>query len=258
MKKVALRPYALLPRQYDDRKVLATTVDAWGRALWLLCPDAELVPNRYGRPRPQPRGLPYDALLVTSDRGTVRELVLRGVPSLVTGLDSLPNGRTILHGHSDAHERNALIYHRDGAIRRRFAMGRAMGFMMADREHNLWSAYFDEGVYVDPVSRPGLVRWDSGGNRRWGYSAPKGVEYIDTVYALNVDDGVAWADYYPTFPLLEVRADGSFRLRKTPAPAPVGLAVGGDEAVLLGGGRQPDRLHRCRLTDGEALLVDEA
>ncbi|CAM5677463.1 hypothetical protein SALBM135S_09368 [Streptomyces alboniger] len=29
MKKVALRPHALLPRQYDHQKVLATTVDAW-------------------------------------------------------------------------------------------------------------------------------------------------------------------------------------------------------------------------------------
>ncbi|WP_436959041.1 hypothetical protein [Streptomyces sp. SudanB182_2057] len=52
---MALRPHSLLPRRYDHRKVLATTVDAWGRALWLICPEAELLPNPHGRPSPTAR-----------------------------------------------------------------------------------------------------------------------------------------------------------------------------------------------------------
>ncbi|WP_424886955.1 hypothetical protein [Streptomyces sp. XH2] len=139
-------------------------------------------------------------------------------------------------------------------------MGRAIEFMMADRQNNLWSAYFDEGVYVDPVSAAGLVRWDSGGNRLWGYSAPQGVEYIDTVYAFNVLDRIAWATYYPTFPLLEVHADGRFRLRKNPVPSPLGMAVQGDQVLMLGSGPRDrrDRLHRCRMTADEAVIVEEA
>jgi hypothetical protein len=176
----------------------------------------------------------------------------------VTHLDALPNGRFVVQGYSAAEEASAQIYGTDGRRRRSFAMGRAVEYLMADRRHHVWSAYFDEGVYVDPISAAGLVRWDSGGNPQWRYTAPEGVEYIDTVYAFNVADGVAWANYYPTFPLLEVRADGAIRIRRTPVVAPAGMAVHGEHVTMLGGDRQPDRLHRCRLTESEALLVEEA
>ncbi|MFE6521602.1 hypothetical protein [Streptomyces sp. NPDC057794] len=255
---MALRPHALLPRRYDHRRVLATTVDAWGRALWLICPDAELRPRSIGSPDPHPRTRPYDALLVIGDGGTIREHTLRGLDLRVSHLDALPNGRLVVQGYGGAGDRNARIYGTDGRRRGSFAMGRAVEYLMADRRHHVWSAYFDEGVYADPISAPGLVRWDSGGNRLWGYAPGQGVEYIDTVYALNVDDGVAWANYYPGFPLVEVRAGGDVRLRTTPVTAPRGMAVHGDHVTMLGGDRQPDRLHRCRLTDGEALPVEEA
>ncbi|MEU3982994.1 hypothetical protein AB0F77_23405 [Streptomyces sp. NPDC026672] len=137
-------------------------------------------------------------------------------------------------------------------------MGTAIEFMMADRHNHVWSAYFDEGVYTDPISSAGLVRWDSGGRQEWRYSAPEGVEHIDTVYALNVDDGVARACYYPTFPLLEVRVNGRIRIRESPVTAPSGMAVRGEEIVFLGGNRQGDRIHRCRMTEHEAILIEEA
>lgn len=260
MRKVALRPYATLPRQYDERNVLATTVDGWGRALWLICPDAEPVSRPYAKPRPHPPGYPYDALLVTGAAGVVRERVLHNLTLLPGHVDTLPNGRLILQSHGAVGERNAQIFGRDGRLRHTFVMGSALEFMMADRRNNLWSAYFDEGVYVDPVSFAGLVRWDSGGNRLWGYSAPPGIEYIDTVYAFNVTDKAAWAAYYPTFPLLEVHDDGSVRVRRSPVAGPVGLAVHGDRVLMLGGGA-PDRrgrLHYCRMTDEEVVVVEEA
>jgi hypothetical protein len=255
---VALRPHALLPRQYDHRKVLATTVDAWGRALWLICPDARLEPSGHGKPSVRPRTYPYDALLVIDEDGTAKEQSLHGVSLRVCHLDALPNGRFVLEGYGAVAEKSAQIYGRDGRRRHSFELGRAIEFVMADRRHHLWSAYGDEGVYSDPISYDGLVRWDSGGNRQWSYSAPGGVEYIDTVYALNVDDGTAWASYYPTFPLLEVRADGRITVRRTPVTAPRGIAVHEDEVVMLGGNRQGDRLHRCRMTASEALLLEEA
>ncbi|WP_448322363.1 hypothetical protein, partial [Streptomyces sp. CO7] len=239
--------------------MLATTVDAWHRTLWLICPDAELRPNPYGRPSPQPPRRPYDALLVIDDRGEVREQALRDMSLRVTHLDALPNGRFVVQGYgTPGDDRNAQIYGPDGRRRRSFGMGLAVGYLLADRRHHLWSAYFDEGVHVDPISAAGLVRWDSGGNRQWGWTPPKGVEHIDTVYALNVDEGVAWACSYPAFPLLEVRANGDTRLRTTPVVAPAGLAVHGEHVTLLGGDRRRDSLHRLRLTEDEALLVEEA
>lgn len=67
MRNTALRPHATLPGPYDAGTVLATTVDARGNALWLLCPDAETVRKPYGPSYPKPRRYPYDALLVSSD-----------------------------------------------------------------------------------------------------------------------------------------------------------------------------------------------
>ncbi|MEU6602798.1 hypothetical protein [Streptomyces flaveolus] len=172
--------------------------------------------------------------MVIDNRGAVREQVLHDMSLRAPHLDALPNGRFVVHGHSAAGDRNAQIYGMDGRRRRSFAMGHAVEYLMADRRHHVWSAYFDEGVCTDPISATGLVRWDSGGNRQWGYSAAKGVEYIYTVYAFNVDDGVAWANYYPTFPLLEVRTNGDLRLRRTPVTAPAGMAVHGDHVTMLG------------------------
>ncbi|MGV9650602.1 MULTISPECIES: hypothetical protein [unclassified Streptomyces] len=256
---MALRPHALLPRQYDHRRVVATTVDAWGRALWLICPDAELEPQPYGRAYPRPRTDSYDAILVTDDRGTIQGRTLHDVGAWVCHVDSLPNGRFILvDGRGTRGERNARIHGRDGRRRHAFRMGDAIEFAMADRRHHVWSAYFDEGVYADPISAAGLVRWDSGGRQEWRYSAPDGIEYIDTVYALNVDDGVAWACYYPPFPLLEVRTNGQIRVRTSSVVAPRGMAVHGEEIVMLGGNRQSDRFHRCRMDGHKVIPVEEA
>ncbi|MFJ6391224.1 hypothetical protein ACIQJT_26845 [Streptomyces sp. NPDC091972] len=196
--------------------------------------------------------------MVIDSGGTVREQILRSLCLRVNRLDALPNGRFVVQGHSAEGGRNAQIYGTDGRPRRSFAMGSAVEYLMADRRHHVWSAYFDEGVYSDPISAAGLVRWDSGGNHQWGYTSPEGVQHIDTVYALNVGDGVAWASYYPTFHLLEVRANGETRLRRTPVVAPRGMAVHGQQITMLGGGREPDRLHHCRLTEDVALVVEEA
>ncbi|MFI9307253.1 hypothetical protein [Streptomyces triculaminicus] len=195
-----------------------------------------------------------------SDAGDTQERVLQDVTLLPHHLDALPNGRLVVQSHGAVGEPNAQIYGRDGRRRRSFAMGRAIEFMMADRRNNLWTAYFDEGVYVDSISAAGLVRWDSGGNRLWGYSAPQGVEYIDTVYAFNAADAVAWATYYPTFPILEVHANGHFSLRKNPVSSPLGMAVQGDQILMLGGGPRDrrDRLHRCHMAADEAVVVEEA
>ncbi|MEU9372789.1 hypothetical protein AB0D94_03280 [Streptomyces sp. NPDC048255] len=262
---MALRPYALLPRQYDDRKVLASTVDAWGRALWLICPDAVFSSNSYGRARPEPLSLPFDALVVINDAGAVQERTLRRVTVIPYRVDALPNGRIVLEGRSSVGDRNAQIFGRDGRSRRCFAMGACVAFMMADRRNNLWTAYGDEGIYSDPISSAGLARWDSGGSHLWGYWPPQGIDHITDIEALNVTDGAAWAVYWPTSPLLEARTSGQLRVWEQPVTSPRGLAVHDDRVLLLGGRRRgcarQDGLttaHYCHMTDGEAVVVEEA
>jgi hypothetical protein len=76
LNKVALRPHARLPRQYDRRTtVLAATVDAWGQSPLTALPQCrtQAAPRPHGKPFPEPRSYPCAALVVTGDGGTVKE-----------------------------------------------------------------------------------------------------------------------------------------------------------------------------------------
>jgi len=79
LKEVALRQYARLPREYRGLEVLASTIDAYGRALWLLSDSPDAFPDDLsgsGKLTAPPRKQPYDALLVMDKNGTASELVL--------------------------------------------------------------------------------------------------------------------------------------------------------------------------------------
>ncbi|MER5627068.1 hypothetical protein ABT061_39200 [Streptosporangium sp. NPDC002544] len=263
---MALQQYARLPREYRGLKVLAGTVDAYGRTLWLLSDSPDALPDDLsgnGRLTALPRKQPYDALLVMDKNGTASELVLHDVHLLVSELDALPNGRFLLTGTAAWHRppasaaANAQIYGRDGRPRRSFPIGQ-VGHLLADRRHNVWTGYFDQAIYTDPISAPGLVRWDTGGNQQWAYQPPPGKEPIADCYALNVTDGVAWAYYYQAFSLLEIHTGGRLTVRDTPVKGAHGLAVHGDQVTFLASRGHHDRLHRCRLTDDAVLLEEEA
>ncbi|MEU0487463.1 hypothetical protein ABZ260_51000 [Streptosporangium sp. NPDC006013] len=266
MKEVALQQYARLPREYRGLEVLASTIDAYGRALWLLSDSPDALSDdlsRSGRLTVPPRKQPYDALLVMDKNGTASELVLHDVHLLVSKLDALPNGRFLLTGTAARHRppasaaANAQIYGRDGRPRRSFPIGQP-GHLLADRRHNVWTGYFDQAIYTDLISAPGLVRWDTGGNRQWAYQPPPGEEHIADCYALNVTDGVAWAYYYQAFSLIEIHTGGRLTIRETPVKGAHGLAICDDQVTFLASRGHHDRLHRCRLTDDAVLLEEEA
>ncbi|MBC2877128.1 MULTISPECIES: SMP-30/gluconolactonase/LRE family protein [Streptomyces] len=253
MRNTALRPHATLPGPYDAGTVLATTVDARGNALWLLCPDAETVRNPYGPSYPKPRRYPYDALLVSSDGTPPVDRTLTGVRVRPSALDVLPDGRVLLVG-GGAGESNAQLLGRDGRPPHRFSIGRGARFVRADRQGTLWSAYSDEGVYGDPLAAAGLVRWDGHGNRQWSLTPPDGLPHPVDAHALNVDDdGGAWFAYHPSPRLLHVRADGRVASWTTPVARPRGIAAHGAEVALLADGL----LHRCRASAGTLDPLEE-
>ncbi|MBZ4318853.1 hypothetical protein [Streptomyces huiliensis] len=245
MRSTALRPHATLPGPYDAGTVLATTVDARGNAVWLLCPDVETVRNPYGPSYPKPRRYPYDALLVSSDGRPPVERTLTGVRVRPSALDVLPDGRVLLVG-GGVGEPNAWLFGRDGRSPRRFSMGRGARFVRSDRRGALWSAYSDEGIHSDALAAAGLVRWDGHGNRQWSLTPPDGLPYPVDAYALNVDDGAAWFAYHPSPRLVHVGTDGRITSWTTPAGHPRGIAAHGTEVTLLA----DDVLHRCRASAG--------
>ncbi|MET9607280.1 hypothetical protein ABZZ17_19720 [Streptomyces sp. NPDC006512] len=262
---MALRPYALLPRQYDERKVLASTVDAWGRTLWLICPDARFPSREFGRAVPAPLSMPFDALLVISDGGRFRERILHGVAVDPTTLDALPYGGIVLHGHGRPGERNGQVFDRSGRPVRRFALGHRLLHLQADRRGNFWTGYADEGIYSDdPVSAQALVRWDSRGNTLEDLRPAELYRMVAGINALNVTDSVAWAAYWPGSPLAQKRAGEPWRIRTLPVTDPYAIAIRDEYLLLLGGhergadasGRRG--LHLCRLTGDGAVIVERS
>ncbi|MCX4783240.1 hypothetical protein [Streptomyces sp. NBC_01264] len=261
MTKVALRPYALLPRQYDERKVLASTVDPWGRALWLICPDARFPYRWGGRDVPAPAKLPFDALVVISDRGQVRERTLRGVAVDPVAFDALPGGGFVLAGSGAPNARSGQVFGPDGRSRRRLALGTHLTHLVADSRAGFWTGYADEGIYSgDDVSAGGLVHWDNRGNHAGSLHPPKPYQHVADISAINVSDAVAHATYWPGAPLVTTGPGGTLRIRALPISGPLGLATRGDRLLLLGGREQGidtrgNTVHRLQLTGDEAAVV---
>ncbi|MFJ6780382.1 hypothetical protein [Streptomyces yangpuensis] len=257
MTKVALRPYALLPRQYDERQVLASTVDAWGRALWLICTEARFPARPYGGRSAEPLALPFDALLVTRDGDSVRERTLYDVAVRPGGLEALPGGGLVVHGTCVTGRRDGQVFDRGGRPRRRFAMGAHLIQLVGDRRAGLWACYGDEGMYGgDPLSADALARWDGGGNRLHGFRTPEGARFVVEVDALNVTDSAIRVAHPFGRVLVEQRTGEPPSLWSSlPVSGIRGLAVRDRSLLLLGGSEGAGRLHHCRLTDGGTVVT---
>ena len=81
-----LGPYARLPRTYRDRHIIHSSVDAFGRAHWLLAEQA-----------PEDRGSdPYDALVVTVEDGACHETYLHAELPWRPRIEALPDGGFVL------------------------------------------------------------------------------------------------------------------------------------------------------------------
>ncbi|MFE1873223.1 hypothetical protein ACFW9N_20365 [Streptomyces sp. NPDC059496] len=261
--KVALRSYALLPRQYDERKVLASTIDPLGRALWLICPDARFPSRWAGQDVPAPAHLPFDALVVISDQGAVREQPLHGVAVDPHAFDALPGGGFVVSGRGGPNARSGQIFGPDGRSRRRFPLGTHLKHLVADRRSGFWTGYADEGIYSDDrVSAGGIVRWDGRGNHVWALNPPAPYHHVAEISAINVSDSRVHATYWPGAPLVETGPSGVLRIRPIPVSDPFGLAIRSDQLLLLGGSERGidtatrgDVVHNLRLTDDGAVVT---
>ncbi|MER6349461.1 hypothetical protein ACWC10_23535 [Streptomyces sp. NPDC001595] len=236
-----LAPYARLPRAYRDRDVLHSTVDADGLAHWLV-----------GRRRP--RGAPadpYDAVVVTVGNGQPRETRLSTVTARFPHLAALPDGGfAVADARSRGGDQQVQVFDALGRPSWTFRVGDAIEHFLTDGAGDLWVGYFDEGVFGDPLSAPGVRHWTATGESVWEYRPADGADAISDCYALNVSGRTAWVCPYTRFPLLEIGADHRVRVRENPIRSVVGFAVHAERVVLFGRrGEQRDRLVDSRLTD---------
>lgn len=245
-----LAPFARLPRRYHDGHIAHSTVDAYGRAHWLLT-------ERDPRGR---RSGPYDATVLTVGDGSVAETRLHAVLAGFPALEPLPDGGFVVADQrSRANEDHVQLFDAFGRCGARFRVGDAVEHLQADEAGDLWVGYFDEGIYGDdPLSWPGLRCWSPTGEALWSFEPAPGVRDISDCYALNVHGRTAWAYPYTDFPLLEIHRERGVRVRRTGVHGAKGLAVHGDRLVLFGGYQEEhDRIVDCRLTDETAEPVTE-
>ncbi|MFC9620706.1 hypothetical protein ACFTXM_12105 [Streptomyces sp. NPDC056930] len=227
MESVRLTEYARMPRAYRRLHLSDSTVDAHGRTHWLLSERA---------PGPGPVD-PYDAVVVTADDGHVYETHLGAVQPHRPRLDALPDGGFVLaDARSKADEQHVQVFDALGRPSWTFRMGDAIEHLLADASGDLWVGYFDEGVYGnDPLSHPGLRRWNSAGEPLWSFSPGPGVMDMSDCVTLNVDGTTAWACPYMHYPLIEVRPDGTVRVRTTRMSGVRGIALDGERVAFLHG-----------------------
>ncbi|MBB4794993.1 hypothetical protein [Streptomyces nodosus] len=241
MTTTRLSGYARLPRAYHASHIVHSTVDAQGRAHWLL---TEEPPDRH-------RTDPYDALVVTVEDGRPRETRLSAVGPPYAVFDALPDGGFLVAApRSDPGEDQVQVFDALGRCSWTFRVGDGIEDLLVDSSGDIWAGYFDEGIYGDDaLSAPGLRRWSSTGDPLWAHAPGPGHDYISDCYALNVGAKAVWACPYTDFPLLEIRGDRVVSARKNPVHGAGALAVHGDRVVFLGPyGDDRSVLVDCRLT----------
>ncbi|MGW7364743.1 hypothetical protein ACWGI8_15245 [Streptomyces sp. NPDC054841] len=228
-----LSPYARLPRPYRKLHIVHSTVDAYGRAHWLL---AE-------RP-PTGSDAPYDALVVTVGDGAPQETHLSAVLHARCRMDALPDGGFVLvSARAGRPGEQTQVFDALGRTSWTFDLGDAVEHLLVDEAGDLWVGHFDENP-------EGIRRWSSSGELLWQSGGMPGVGWITDCYALNAGRRATWACTYTDFPLLEFREDKDVRVRSNKVGGACGFAVHGDRLTFFGGyGGEADRLVDCELTD---------
>jgi hypothetical protein len=219
-----------------------STVDAFGRAHWLLTDGA-------------PGDNPYDATVVTVDAGRIEETRLSAVTARYPMLDALPDGGFVVadarrQGEAD----HVQVFDALGRTSWSFAVGDGIEHLLADETGDLWVGYFFEGVVGDPLSHAGVRRWSATGEPLWELPASTAPGGIDDCYALNTcAHGEAWACYMRGFPLVRVRRDGSVRVWESPVAGVTATAVHDGCVAYFGSYDRWDGLVLCTLSESAAV-----
>ncbi|MEU9283471.1 hypothetical protein AB0D57_01760 [Streptomyces sp. NPDC048275] len=245
-----LAAFARLPRSYRDRNIAHSTIDAFGRAHWLLT-------ERPPEPR---REKPYDAVVVTVGDGPPYETHLSALRAAFPQLDALPDGGFVVADtRSRAQGEHVQVFDALGRLSWTFRVGDGIEHLLTDEAGDLWVGYFDEGVYGDDeLSWPGLRRWSHTGDPLWTYHPANHGDTISDCYALNVSDRSAWVCAYTEFSLLEIGPDQGVRAHANQVRGARGLAVHDGRVTFFGGyEHERDRLVIGELTDTGVAAVAE-
>lgn len=141
-------------------------------------------------------------------------------------------------------------------------LGDGIEHVQTTKAGDVWTGYFDEGVYgnlgksgPEAIGQAGLVRFDRGGKVTYSYDAPSGLGPIDDCYALNVvSNGEVYLYYYSDFRVVQLRNGRVSRHWTCPVRGAIHLAVFGD-FILMTDGYQSIEWKLIRLgKNGDAAI----
>lgn len=205
----------------------------------------------------------HDYRVIILAKGEIKEIVLKNQKWNYHFIQTIDNDNILLvcaraHLYDDGKfDRNAKVFDRNGTLLREFLLGDGIQDLYVTKENNIWTSYFDEGVYGnygwnEPIGRNGLRAWDSNGNELYKYPNSN-AHFIDDCYALNVlTDQEVWFYFYSEFELGRYD-NGSIEYYKPDVEGADGFIIYEDYVLFRGGYSNRDKYTLYKMHTGNQL-----
>jgi hypothetical protein len=162
---------------------------------------------------------------------------LRGLPSAMHFIQSLPKGRVLVSSVRSSASPSAFVWSADGLIESQGDLGDAIKHILTTEEGEVWVGYFDEAIGNPGPSGHGLARFSDRLEVAWLYptSPQTPLPSIFDCYSLNVIGEAAYFCAYSDFRLVEVCDDQATDLGQVPYRGARALLIDGDSGAMIFG-----------------------
>ncbi len=157
-------------------------------------------------------------------------------------------------------EENARVYDKNGHLIRSFCLGDGIEHVYVTKNQEIWTGYFDEGVFGNygwekPIGRSGLVGWDASGRKMDSLEEDREYSIFECLALNGAADGGIWF-FFSIESKIGVRKEG-----RTVYYSPEGMgfqsfAVNG-ETVVAHSGEGGRALFELRREGNEYKTVRE-
>jgi hypothetical protein len=159
-------------------------------------------------------------------------------------LDRFSNGDWLVVGSRARGEPNARVLSSDGTLLSRFMLGDGIEYIAIDSADRIWVGWFDEGMFGEGWSVPGL-EWPPSSNGVACFAPdgsvvdvppwPKDAGIIADCYALAPAGSGVWAIPYMDFPLVRFAPGEPARWWRSELAGLRAVAVDGPHSLVAGG-----------------------
>lgn len=174
-------------------------------------------------------------------------------------VDRFTDGQWLVVGARTRGEPNARVFSPDGALLARFMLGDGIEHIVIDSADRIWVGWFDEGIFGDGWSVPGM-EWPPSSNgvacfMRDGTVLevplwPKAAGIIADCYALTAAGAGVWTSPYMEFPLVRLVPGEPVMWWRSALAGPTAIAADGMHALVAGGyGNNAARLTLLQLSE---------